>query len=123
MLKTKLILLLKFSFIFSVFLFSFFLFIEYFGIYDLKIKLNLEIVLALILLGNIKIIYSLLSSVIGAHSDNAMLYNINLKSICSILVLAPVIYYFSYSVFLVIIYIIILWVIRCLIWYNQIQKI
>lgn len=122
-LKTKLILLLKFSFIFSVLLFSFFLLIEYFGIYDLKIKSNLEIVLALIFLGNIKIIYSLLSSVIGAHSDNSMLYNINLKSICSILVLAPVIYYFSYSVFLVIIYIIILWVIRCLIWYNQIQKI
>ena len=97
--------------------------IEYFGIYDLKIKSNLEIVLALIFLGNIKIIYSLLSSVIGAHSDNSMLYNINLKSICSILILAPVIYYFSYSVFLVIIYIIILWVIRCLIWYNQIQKI
>ena len=122
-LKTKLILLLKLSFIFSVLLFSFFLLIEYFGIYDLKIKSNLEIILALIFLGNIKIIYSLLSSVIGAHSDNSMLYNINLKSIYSILLLTPFIYYFSYSVFLIIIYVIILWITRCLIWYNQIQKI
>jgi hypothetical protein len=104
-------------------LFLFFLSIEYFGIYDLKIKSNLDIILALIFLGNIKIIYSLLSSVIGALSDNSMLYNINFKSICSIIVLAPIIYFFSYSVFLTIIYVIVLWIIRCLIWYNQIQKI
>tara|TARA_E500000331_G_scaffold182672_1_gene176036 strand:- start:26350 stop:27558 length:1209 start_codon:yes stop_codon:yes gene_type:complete len=123
LLKSKLISVLKYSCMFSAFLFLFFFLIEYSGIYDLKIKSNLDVILALIFLGNIKIIYSLLSSVIGALSNNSMLYNINFKSICSILVLAPIIYYFSYSVFLTIIYIIILWIIRCLIWYNQILKI
>ena len=122
-LKTKLILIAKYSFVFSVLLFFCFWLVEYFGIYDLNIKKNIDIILALIFLGNIKILYSLLSAVIGAVADNSMLYNLNFKSIGSILVLAPIIYYFSYSVFLTIIYIIILWIIRCFIWYNQILKI
>jgi O-antigen/teichoic acid export membrane protein len=122
-LKTKLILITKYSFVFSLLLFLCFWLVEYFGFYDLNIKKNIDIILALIFLGNIKIIYSLLSSVIGAVADNSMLYNLNFKSIGSILVLAPLIYYFSYSVFLTIIYVIILWIIRCIIWYNQIQKI
>ena len=122
-LKIKLTLLLKYSFIFSVLLFSFFWFVEFFGIYDLNIRTNIDIIVALIFLGNIKMLYSLLSAVIGAVADNSMLYNLNFKSIVSILVLAPFIYYLSYSVFLTIIYIIILWIIRCFIWYNQIKKI
>tara|TARA_B100001059_G_scaffold99149_1_gene98779 strand:+ start:67 stop:1275 length:1209 start_codon:yes stop_codon:yes gene_type:complete len=122
-LKTKLILIAKYSFVFSLLLFLFFWLVENFGIYDLNIRKNIDIILALIFLGNIKILYSLLSAVIGAVADNSMLYNLNFKSIGSILVLAPIIYYFSYSVFLTIIYIIILWIIRCFIWYNQILKI
>ena len=122
-LKTKLILIAKYSLVFSLLLFLFFWLVENFGIYDLNIRKNIDIILALIFLGNIKILYSLLSAVIGAVADNSMLYNLNFKSIGSILVLAPIIYYFSYSVFLTIIYIIILWIIRCFIWYNQILKI
>ena len=122
LLKNKAILISKYSFFFSFFLFFSIFFIEHSGLYNLNIKSNLDIILPLIFLGNIKVIYSLFSSAIGAISNNSMLININIKSIFSLILILPCIYYFSFNISVTIIFIITLWIIRCWIWYNQLQK-
>ena len=91
-------------------------------IYDLKISLNLDIILPLILLGNIKVVYALLSSAMGAVANEKMLVDINIKSILTIILIIPCIYYFASNIALSILFIITLWIIRCLIWYNQLLK-
>ena len=69
LLKKKAILISKYSLFFSFFLFFSIFFIEHFGLYNLNIKSNLDIIVPLIFLGNIKVIYSLFSSAIGAISN------------------------------------------------------
>ena len=112
----------KYSFFFSCVLFFVIYMVEFLGFYKMNIFSNLEIILPLILLGNIKILYSLLSSAIGAISDDIMLLKVNLKSIISLLIICPLIYFYSFNLLLTIIFIIILWVFRCIIWYYQLIK-
>jgi hypothetical protein len=82
----------------------------------------LNIIIPLIFLGIIKIAYSLLSAAMGAICSDDMLFEVNVKSILSILVVMPLIYYFSFNISITLIFIIALWLIRCFIWYNQLQK-
>ena len=112
----------KYSFFFSCVLFFIIYLVEFLGFYNMNMLSNLDIILPLILLGNIKIIYSLLSSAIGAISDDIMLLKVNLKSIISLLIICPLIYFYSFNLLLTIIFIIILWVFRCIIWYYQLIK-
>lgn len=112
----------KYSFFFSCVLFFIIYLVEFLGFYNMNMLSNLDIILPLILLGNIKIIYSLLSSAIGAISDDNMLLRVNLKSIISLLIICPLIYFYSFNLLLTIIFIIILWVFRCIIWYYQLIK-
>ena len=113
---------LKSSFIFSIMLFFIFYLIDYFGLYNLEISSNLNIIIPLIILGNIKLVYSLLSSAIGALSNDKMLYKINIKSIISLLLICPLIFYYSNTILLTIVFVIILWLIRCLIWYVELKN-
>ena len=122
LLNKRMNLIFRYSFVFSFILFFVVYLVEFFGIYDLKIMYNLEIILSLIFLGNIKIIYSLLSSAIGAVSDDNMLVSINFKSILSIIIISPFIYFFSFNVFTTIVFVIILWIIRSFICYNQLRR-
>jgi O-antigen/teichoic acid export membrane protein len=122
LLKKRVNLIFRYSFIFSLILFFTFFLVDFFGIYNLKMMCNLDIILSLIFLGNIKIIYSLLSSAIGAVSDDNMLVNINFKSILSIIIISPFIYFFSFNIFITIVFVIILWIIRSFIWYNQLRE-
>ena len=122
LLRSKIILASKYSSFFSIILFFSIYLVEHIGLYDLKITSNLNIIIPLIFLGNIKIVYSLFSSAIGAIANDTMLANINIKSILSIILILPCIYYFSFNISITIIFIITLWVIRCLIWYNQLKK-
>ena len=112
----------KYSFFFSCVLFFIIYLVEFLGFYNMNMLSNLDIILPLIFLGNIKIIYSLLSSAIGAISDDNMLLRVNLKSIISLLIICPLIYFYSFNLLLTIIFIIILWVLRCIIWYYQLIK-
>lgn len=112
----------KYSVCFSIVLFLCLFLIESLRIYDLKISLNLDIILPLILLGNIKVVYALLSSAMGAIANEKMLVDINIKSIFTIILIIPCIYYFASNIALSILFIITLWIIRCLIWYNQLLK-
>jgi len=112
----------KYSFFFSCVLFFIIYLVEFLGFYNMNMLSNLDIILPLILLGNVKIIYSLLSSAIGAISDDNMLLRVNLKSIISLLIICPLIYFYSFNLLLTIIFIIILWVFRCIIWYYQLIK-
>ena len=121
-LNEKIITVLTNSIVFSGFLFFIFYMVEFFGLYDLNIFSNLDIILPLIILGNIKIIYSLLSSAIGAISNDNMLLSINIKSIITLLIICPIIYFYSNTLFLTIIFIIILWLLRCIIWYVQLSN-
>jgi hypothetical protein len=73
-------------------------------------------------LGNIKVIYSLFSSAIGAIANDNMLKEINIQSIVSIILVLPFIFIFDDDLSITIIFILTLWVIRCLIWYNQLKK-
>jgi len=114
--------LIKYSVFFSLVLFAFLYLIEYLNIYDLHIKSNLNIIIPLIFLGNIKVLYSLLSSAMGATCDDSMLKNINVKSVISLAFILPCIYYLSFNISITIIFVIALWIIRCLIWYNQLKK-
>lgn len=121
-LNSKLLFLLKKSIYFSLFLFTILYLVDYCNIYNFNIFSNLNIIIPLILLGIIKISYSLLSAAMGAICSDDMLYDINIKSIISILLVVPLMYFFSYNISLTIIFIIALWLIRCFIWYSQLQK-
>jgi len=113
---------LKSSLIFSIMLVFIFYLIDYFGLYNLQMSSNLNIIIPLIILGNIKMVYSLLSSAIGALSNDKMLYKINLKSILSLILICPIMFYYSNTILLTILFVIILWIIRCFIWYFELNK-
>lgn len=122
MLNDKIVLAQKYSLCFSIVLIISLCLIEYLNIYDLQILLNLDIIIPLIILGNIKVIYSLLSSAVGAVANDKMLININIKSIFSIFLIMPCVYYFAFNISITIFFIITLWLIRSLIWYKQLLK-
>lgn len=122
MLNDKIVLAQKYSLCFSIVLIISLYLIEYLNIYDLQILLNLDIIIPLIILGNIKVIYSLLSSAVGAVANDKMLIDINIKSIFSIFLIMPCIYYFAFNISITIFFIITLWLIRSLIWYKQLLK-
>lgn len=122
MLNDKIVLAQKYSLCFSIVLILSLCLIEYLNIYDLQILLNLDIIIPLIILGNIKVIYSLLSSAVGAVANDKMLIDINIKSIFSIFLIMPCIYYFAFNISITIFFIITLWLIRSLIWYKQLLK-
>ena len=77
----------------------------------------------MIFLGNIKVIYSLFSSAIGAIANDNMLKEINIQSIVSIILILPFLFVFDDDISITIIFILTLWIIRCFIWYNQLKKI
>ena len=122
MLNDKIVLAQKYSLCFSIVLIISLCLIEYLNIYDLQILLNLDIIIPLIILGNIKVIYSLLSSAVGAVANDKMLIDINIKSIFSIFLIMPCIYYFAFNISITIFFIITLWLIRSLIWYKKLLK-
>ena len=122
LLQEKLFLVSKYSLFFSIFLFFSIYLVEYLGLYDLKITSNLKIIIPLIFLGNIKVIYSLFSSAIGAIANDNMLKEINIQSIISIILIMPFLFIFDNDISITIIFILTLWIIRCLIWYNQLKK-
>ena len=122
LLNYKIINVLKSSFIFSIILIFIFYLIDYFGFYNLEISSNLNIIIPLIILGNIKMVYSLLSSAIGALSNDKMLYKINLKSIFSFILICPLMFYYSNTILLTIVFVIILWLVRCIIWYMELNN-
>ena len=67
-------------------------------------------------------VYSLLSSAIGALSNDKMLYKINLKSILAFILICPLMFYYSNTLLLTIVFVIILWIIRCIIWYMELNN-
>ena len=121
-LNSKLLYILKNAIYFSLFLFTTLYLVDYWNLYNFNISSNLNIIIPLIFLGIIKIAYSLLSAAMGAICSDDMLFEVNVKSILSILVVMPLIYYFSFNISITLIFIIALWLIRCFIWYNQLQK-
>ena len=121
-LNSKLLFILKNAIYFSLFLFTTLYLVDYCNLYNFNISSNLNIIIPLIFLGIIKIAYSLLSAAMGAICSDDMLFEVNVKSILSILVVMPLIYYFSFNISITLIFIIALWLIRCFIWYNQLQK-
>ena len=121
-LNSKLLFILKNAIYFSLFLFTTLYLVDYWNLYNFNISSNLNIIIPLIFLGIIKIAYSLLSAAMGAICSDDMLFEVNVKSILSILVVMPLIYYFSFNISITLIFIIALWLIRCFIWYNQLQK-
>ena len=121
-LNSKLLFILKNAIYFSLFLFTTLYLVDYCNLYNFNISSNLNIIIPLIFLGIIKIAYSLLSAAMGAICSDDMLFEVNVKSVLSILVVMPLIYYFSFNISITLIFIIALWLIRCFIWYNQLQK-
>ena len=121
-LNSKLLFILKNAIYFSLFLFTTLYLVDYWNLYNFNISSNLNIIIPLIFLGIIKIAYSLLSAAMGAICSDDMLFEVNVKSVLSILVVIPLIYYFSFNISITLIFIIALWLIRCFIWYNQLQK-
>ena len=121
-LNSKLLYILKNAIYFSLFLFTTLYLVDYWNLYNFNISSNLNIIIPLIFLGIIKIAYSLLSAAMGAICSDDMLFEVNVKSILSILVVMPLIYYFAFNISITLIFIIALWLIRCFIWYNQLQK-
>ena len=121
-LNSKLLYILKNAIYFSLFLFTTLYLVDYWNLYNFNISSNLNIIIPLIFLGIIKIAYSLLSAAMGAICSDDMLFEVNVKSVLSILVVIPLIYYFSFNISITLIFIIALWLIRCFIWYNQLQK-
>ena len=121
-LNSKLLFILKNAIYFSLFLFTTLYLVDYWNLYNFNISSNLNIIIPLIFLGIIKIAYSLLSAAMCAICSDDMLFEVNVKSVLSILVVMPLIYYFAFNISITLIFIIALWLIRCFIWYNQLQK-
>ena len=113
---------LKSSFVFSIILFFIFYLIDHYSLYNLEMSSNLNIIIPLIILGNIKMVYSLLSSAVGALSNDNMLYKINVQSILSLLLICPIMFYYSNTILLTILFVIILWLTRCVIWYVELKN-
>ena len=107
------------SILFGFFLVTTAYFIDFFAIYNFNFYENFNLILLLISLGIIKMTYSLLSSALGAICNNIMLYKTNVYSIISVLILSPLIYYYSFTITITMLFLIALWLIRCAIWYNQ----
>ena len=122
LLVKKLNQILRYSILFAIFLFVFAFLIDFFGFYKIDLLKNLQMIVLFLMLGIIKVIYSIFSSAMGAICDNKMLYKTNMYSIISILLLIPVIYYYATTITITIMFLIVLWIIRCIIWYKQLSS-
>ena len=122
LLVKKLNQILRYSILFAIFLFVVAFLIDFFGFYKIDLLKNLQMIVLFLMLGIIKVIYSIFSSAMGAICDNKMLYKTNMCSIISILLLIPVIYYYSTTITITIMFLIVLWIIRCIIWYKQLSS-
>lgn len=122
LLVKKLNQILRYSILFAIFLFVFAFLIDFFGFYKIDLLKNLQMIVLFLILGIIKVIYSIFSSAMGAICDNKMLYKTNMYSIISILLLIPVIYYYATTITITIMFLIVLWIIRCIIWYKQLSS-
>ena len=71
---------LKYSIFFGISLFLAAFLIDYLDLYCINLFDNFEMIVMLIILGIVKMVYSLLSSAMGAICNNKMLYKINLHS-------------------------------------------
>lgn len=120
---SKLKQLILYSLFFSVLLFLLFFFIDYFEVYSLEFYENINMILLLIILGNVKMIYALLSSAMGAICNNDMLLKSNLYSIISVLIFIPLFYYYAVTINITVFFLIALWLIRCSIWYKQLYNV
>ena len=122
LLVKKLNQILRYSILFAIFLFVVAFLIDFFGFYKMDLLKNLQMIVLFLMLGIIKVIYSIFSSAMGAICDNKMLYKTNMYSIISILLLIPVIYYYATTITITIMFLIVLWIIRCIIWYKQLSS-
>ena len=122
LLVKKLNQILRYSILFAIFLFVVAFLIDFFGFYKIDLLKNLQMIVLFLILGIIKVIYSIFSSAMGAICDNKMLYKTNMYSIISILLLIPVIYYYATTITITIMFLIVLWIIRCIIWYKQLSS-
>lgn len=122
LLVKKLNQILRYSILFAIFLFVVAFLIDFFGFYKIDLLKNLQMIVLFLMLGIIKVIYSIFSSAMGAICDNKMLYKTNMYSIISILLLIPVIYYYATTITITIMFLIVLWIIRCIIWYKQLSS-
>ena len=123
LLLNKLKSLILYSIIFALFLFLFFFSIDYLEYYSIKFLENINMIVLLIIFGIIKMIYALLSSAMGAVCNNKMLLKSNLYSILSIFIFIPLFYYYALTINITIMFLIVLWLIRCLIWYKQLYNV
>ena len=122
LLVKKLNQILRYSILFAIFLFVVAFLIDFFGFYKIDLLKNLQMIVLFLILGIIKVIYSIFSSAMGAICDNKMLYKTNMYSIISIFMLIPAIYYYSTTITITIMFLIVLWIIRCIIWYKQLSS-
>ena len=122
LLVKKLNQILRYSILFAIFLFVVAFLIYFFGFYKIDLLKNLQMIVLFLILGIIKVIYSIFSSAMVAICDNKMLYKTNMYSIISILLLIPVIYYYATTITITIMFLIVLWIIRCIIWYKQLSS-
>ena len=102
-------------------LFSFFLFflISLFSKYNyinLDIKDNLPMIVVFLIIGNIKIIYSLFSSVIGARASLKQIKIMNLTFISTSLFVVVIFWGFIETITSLVVMFSILWLIRLIIW-------
>jgi O-antigen/teichoic acid export membrane protein len=85
-------------------------------------KSNLDIIIILILIGIIKLAYSILSSGMGAVADVKEIKASNIKFSISILIIWPILYFLGVTVVHFLIGYLILWLIRSLIWYSTLHQ-
>ena len=122
LLVKKLNQILRYSILYAIFLFVVAFLIDFFCFYKIDLLKNLQMIVLFLILGIIKVIYSIFSSAMGAICDNKMLYKTNMYSIISIFLLIPVIYYYATTITITIMFLIVLWIIRCIIWYKQLSS-
>ncbi|GIW21467.1 MAG: hypothetical protein KatS3mg068_0474 [Candidatus Sericytochromatia bacterium] len=120
-LKAKILKISLFSILFSVILFLFCFVIDYLGLYKLNTANNINIIILMLILGIIRNIYSILSGAGSALANPSFVKKLNLNSTLLLFsLLIP--YYFNFSVELVLLSFISIWLIRVFIMFFLVKK-
>jgi O-antigen/teichoic acid export membrane protein len=90
----------------------------------LKINWNNDILLIVLILlsGILRIVYASLSAAMGATGDTKKVWTTNLLTLLSILIFYILLFYIGFTLINILLFVNILWLFRCLFYYNSLKN-
>ena len=108
----------------SAFLLITFGLLEFYNIFSVGVSSNIILILLFLLLGNVKMIYTILSAALGAITNNRMINVVNLYGLLAIVsaFLVLFIYGGNFMVEGIVLIFLVLWLVRFYLFYSAISK-